>query len=207
MSFIHSVLAPVLFPSILWHTREQSVHLTFDDGPHPSATPKVLEILAKRGIRATFFLVGAHTRLHPGLAREINSCGHSIGSHSLSHQPLFLKPINYQREQIRGANSVFEEILNLRPHFFRPPFGYFDFRTLKVAKEEGHKVVLWNVDPRDFDVSRTQSIARLVSGTITPGSILLLHDNDKTAGMIAQYLDLLLEDLTQRGFQFSPLPL
>ena len=207
MSFLNSVAAPILFPSILWRTTEAEVHLTFDDGPHPLATRKVLEILGKRGIQATFFLLGDNTRQYPALAREIKSCGHSIGSHSLSHQPLWLKPISYQRDQIEGANFVFEEILQVKPKFFRPPFGYFDFRTLKAAGEAGQKVVMWNLDPRDFDTSRSKSIATFVSRRITPGSIVLLHDNEKTAGTVSQYLNLLLDNLAQREIQFSTLPL
>ena len=206
MSFLNSVVAPVLFPSVLWRTAESTVHLTFDDGPHPSATPKVLEILGKRGIQATFFLLGNNTRQYSALAREIKSCGHSIGSHSLSHQSLLLKPISYQRDQIEGADSVFEDILHLRPQFFRPPFGYFDFRTLKAAEETGHKVVMWNLDPHDFDPSASRTIVQVVSKRITPGSIVLLHDNEKTASVVSQYLDLLLDNLAQRGIQFSPLP-
>jgi peptidoglycan/xylan/chitin deacetylase (PgdA/CDA1 family) len=207
MSFLNSVVGPVLFPSILWNTRESSVHLTFDDGPHPSATPKVLDILGRRGIRATFFLVGENIRQHPALAKEIKSCGHTVGSHSLSHQPLFLKSIGYQRDQIEGANSVFEKILDLSPQFFRPPFGYFDFRTLRVAREAGQKVVMWNLDPHDFDPSRSQTIVQVVLNRVTPGSIVLLHDNERTVTVVSQYLDLMLDRLEQRGSKFSSLPL
>ncbi len=205
MSFLNSVIAPVFFPSVLWRTGDAAVHLTFDDGPHPSATPKVLEILEKRKIHATFFLVGNSVRQYPTIAREISSSGHAIGSHALSHESLFMKSVRYQRDQIHGANVLFEDILNTRPRFFRPPFGYFDHRTLKTAREEGLRVVMWNLDPQDFNPSRWSDIVPFISRRIRSGSIVLLHDNDKTAAVVSRYLDPLLDTLIDRGFQFSSL--
>ena len=207
MSFLNSVVAPALFPSILWRTTERSVHITFDDGPHPAATQTVLKILHGRGIRATFFLVGRNVQQYPEITREILLGGHSVGNHTQTHQVMFLKSAEVQRREIQAANEVIGEFLNSKPRFFRPPYGYFDLRTLNIAETEGQRVVMWDVDSRDFSTSRPESIVRSVTKSVTPGSIVLFHDNASTAGSIGAYLELVLDQLLQRGFQFSVLPL
>lgn len=207
MSCLNSVVAPALFPSILWRTTEPSIHITFDDGPHPAATRTVLKILNSRGIRATFFLVGRNVQHYPEVTREIILGGHSIGNHTQTHQVMFLKSAEVQRGEIQAANEVIGEFLDSKPRFFRPPCGYFDLRTLNIAKTEGQRVVMWDVDSCDFSTPRPESIVRSVTKSVTPGSILLFHDNASTAGSIGRYLELVLDQLLQRGFQFSVLPL
>lgn len=207
MSFLNSVVAPVLFPSILWRTTERSIHITFDDGPHPAATLAALKVLNARGIRATFFLVGRNVHRYPEVTREIILGGHSIGNHTQTHRMMFLKSSRVQRDEIQAANEVIGEFLNSKPYFFRPPYGYFDLRTLRIAKAEGHRVVMWDVDSHDFSTSRPDYIARSVTKRATPGSVVLFHDNASTAGSIGRYLDLVLDQLLHRGFQFSVLPL
>ncbi|MBF8296260.1 MAG: cda1 [Bacteroidetes bacterium] len=186
MSFLNSVVAPALFPSILWRTNERSIHITFDDGPHPAATRTVLKILNSRGIRATFFLVGRNVQLYPEITREIILGGHSIGNHTQTHQVMFLKSAEVQRVEIQTANDVIGEFLDSKPRFFRPPYGYFDLRTLSIAKTEGQRVVMWNIDSRDFSTPRPVSIVRSVTKSVTPGSILLFHDNASTACSIGR---------------------
>jgi peptidoglycan/xylan/chitin deacetylase (PgdA/CDA1 family) len=207
MTFLNSVVAPALFPSILWRTTEQSIHITFDDGPHPAATPTVLKILSARGIRATFFLVGRNVQRYPEVTREIILGGHSLGNHTQTHQVMFLKPAEVQRGEIQAANGVIGEFLSSKPRFFRPPYGYFDLRTLNIAKTEGQRVVMWDVDSHDFSTARPEFIVHSVTKRVTPGSIVLFHDNASTADSIGSYLELVLDQLLHRGFQFSVLPL
>lgn len=205
MSFLNSVVAPILFPSILWHTTTRAIHLTFDDGPHPVATPKVLDILNKRNIRATFFLVGANVERYPEIAAEIVRYGHTIGNHSQTHRALIFRAFSFQQQEIRRANEVMMEILDLRPAFFRPPYGYFDARTLRLARAEHQKMVMWDVDARDFSARQPEQTPFTVSRHTKEGSIILLHDNERTSGTIEQYLSPLLNVLSDRGFDFSAL--
>jgi peptidoglycan/xylan/chitin deacetylase (PgdA/CDA1 family) len=205
MSFLNSVVAPVLFPSIMWRTKSQAIHLTFDDGPHRIATPKVLDILSKRNIHATFFLVGANVQRNPEIAAELVRRGHTIGTHGQTHRSLIFKPFNQQLQEIRRANEVVKELLNLQPNYFRPPYGYFDTRTLRVARNENQTVVMWDVDPHDFSARRPGHIPATVSKQAKEGSILLLHDNEHTAGTVDQYLDPLIAALSDRGFVFAAL--
>lgn len=206
MSLLNSVVAPLLLPSILWRANDNAVHLTFDDGPHPLATPKVLDILQKRDVRATFFVVGQNVLRYPEIVLRMASEGHTIGNHSQSHRRLMFQSSRAQRDEITRANLTIEGLLNQKPHLFRPPYGYFDFRTLRLAKAEGLKVVMWDVDALDFSDSSPVHIVRRVMRSVRPGAIILQHDNDRTAPIVQEYLDALIDDLLKHGFQISAVP-
>ena len=205
MSFLNSVIAPYLLPSVLWRTSETEVHLTFDDGPHPVATPKVLDILRTRGIQATFFVVGQNVQLFPDIVRRAVHEGHVIGNHSRSHRSLLFKSSAIQREEIRSANTTIEGVTGQRPWLFRPPFGYFDHRTIRLAESEGLKVVMWDVNTRDFSHAHPKQIVRAVTRSVGQGSIILHHDNAATAPIIQEYLEPLLDLLLERGLHLSAL--
>ncbi len=97
------------------------------------------------------------------------------------------------------------DILNLRPPFFRPPYGYFDLRTLRLARTENQKVVMWDIDAHDFAATRPDAIPAIVSKRARQGSIVLLHDNENTAGTVDLYLAPLFDRLSDRGLEFSAL--
>ncbi|MBM4161250.1 MAG: polysaccharide deacetylase family protein [Ignavibacteria bacterium] len=205
MSVLIRRLGPFFFPSILWRTHHSSVHLTFDDGPHPCATYKVLDILGRRKIRATFFLVGNDALLHPQVVRRIAEEGHSIGNHAFSHRSLFFKPKSLQVSEIEKTDEILAQIVGKRPIYFRPPYGYFDRNTLRAAKETHHKLVMWDVDPRDYDARPVQEIVEDVASNTRHGSIILFHDNHSTEDTVGQFLNPVLNRLEERGYQFSAL--
>jgi peptidoglycan-N-acetylglucosamine deacetylase len=205
MSFFYRSVAASLFPSILWHTNDPTVHLTFDDGPHPTATLTVLDILKRRNLNATFFLLGENVNRYPDLAREINDQGHSVGNHSSTHSSLLLKPTSWQSRQIRDTNEIIQKTIGKTPGLFRPPFGHFDLRTIKAASSHGLKTVMWDVDSKDYSASDSQSIVRRVCRQVGPGSIVLFHDNDSTVAKIPEYLNSILDNLEKRNMDFAPL--
>jgi peptidoglycan-N-acetylglucosamine deacetylase len=205
MSFFYRSVAASLFPSILWHTDDLTVHLTFDDGPHPTATLTVLEILKRRNLKATFFLLGENVNRYPDLAREINDQGHSVGNHSMTHSGLLLKPSSWQSRQIGDTNEVIRKTIGKSPGLFRPPFGHFDLRTVKEASSHGLKTVMWDVDSKDYSASGSQSIVRRVCRQTRPGSIVLFHDNDSTSARIPEYLNPILDNFEQRNLSLAPL--
>jgi peptidoglycan-N-acetylglucosamine deacetylase len=205
MSILNSVIAPIFFPSILWHAADHTVHLTFDDGPHPSATPSVLDLLKKRNIRATFFLLGKHVRRFPDLARLVAQEGHAIGNHGFSHESLIFKSGNFQRREIQSGRDTIGDIAGITPSLFRPPFGFFDWRTVRLAEETGHKIMLWDVDAKDFSSRSDAGIMKSISKQTRPGSIILLHDNEDTAVRGTRYLDAVLDRLTNAGLSFATL--
>jgi peptidoglycan/xylan/chitin deacetylase (PgdA/CDA1 family) len=206
MTLLARTLGQALLPSILWHSAEPSLHVTFDDGPHPEATPVALEILRRREIRATFFLVGSRVAQYPQLAQEIAREGHSIGNHTLTHPNLFLKARRRQTYEIVEADKIISEAVGSKPAFFRPPYGYFDFVTLSIARTTNHKVVLWDVDSRDFDNSSPTNITAKVTKRARTGAIILFHDNHATRKKLRGILDPIFDQLEERGFHFSALP-
>jgi peptidoglycan-N-acetylglucosamine deacetylase len=207
MSFIHRRVAPLLFPSILWHANGQAVHLTFDDGPHPVATPRVLEILRDRKLKATFFLLGTNVTKYPDLARAIGKEGHCIGNHSSVHANMIFRTRSWQEREIDTANAIIKETTGVSPQFFRPPFGWFGNGTLKAAVSQAMRVVLWDVDSKDYAGSGSRTVIRRVLRQATPGSIILFHDNDSTSENIPEYLNPILDDFQQRNTKFSTLKL
>jgi len=156
-----------------------AVALTFDDGPWPGHTESVLRMLRRERVRATFFMVGSLAAEHPDLVREVREAGHVVANHSLTHpvDPAFaeLPPRRLEAEIARAAATLREA--GAKPTLFRPPGGSFDDDTILEAWRQRERVVMWSVDPHDWDASRTpKQIAGDVLRRVRPGSIVLLHD-------------------------------
>lgn len=205
MNLINASVGKALFPSILWKTNRPAIHLTFDDGPHPLATPKALEILKTGGIKATFFLIGKNVQQYPEIVRQILEEGHSVGNHTYDHPSMFFRSKNFQWEEIRRTRDCIQKITGKKPELFRPPYGYFDFTTLKAAKSSGHQVVMWTIDSLDFKNLPAENIAQNIAAKAKAGSILLFHDNHLTAPRITSVLPMVIDGLIKRSFQFEPL--
>jgi len=161
--------------------------ITFDDGPNPSITPKLLDLLAKHNAPATFFLIGRYLRECLDLAREISARGHVIGNHTESHPNLFwLRPTQI-RVELRLTHSAIKSVLGAPPKWFRPPFGLRNPWLAGEARELNMRVVMWTLLPGDWRapsgewlIRRMQPIAsrakhalQRASGT---GEIICLHD-------------------------------
>jgi peptidoglycan-N-acetylglucosamine deacetylase len=154
--------------------------LTFDDGPHAEGTPAVLEILAARGVQATFFLVGEQVARNPSLAAEIVAAGHGIGLHCDRHRNLLRLGPAAVREDIARARALIEETTGRSIERYRPPYGIFNAAALTIAKQNDWRPLLWTRWGRDWAATATpESITeRLVGGGVAEGSVLLLHDAD-----------------------------
>jgi len=154
--------------------------LTFDDGPHREGTPAVLELLAARGVRATFFLVGEQVARNPAIAAEIVAAGHAIGLHCDRHRnQLRLGPRAVLDDIERGAARI-AETTGLPIVRYRPPYGIFNAAGLALVHRSGWRPLLWTHWGRDWQARATpESITeRLVGGAVPEGSVLLLHDAD-----------------------------
>ena len=195
-----------LFPSILFSTGE-GVHLTFDDGPHPIATPKVLQILKSRNIKASFFLLGQNVQKFPDLVHQIHADGHLLGNHSFTHSNLLFKNKDFVRSEVRQTKAKLEEIIGTHSQYFRPPYGYFDFTTLAVLRDLKLTCVLWNIDSNDYKNKTHVNISNRVVRKTKNGSIILLHDNTATSTIITEYLPKMLDVLLQKDFIFKTLPI
>jgi peptidoglycan/xylan/chitin deacetylase (PgdA/CDA1 family) len=176
-----------------------TVHLTFDDGPHPQGTPAVLEALAARGAVATFFLVGEQVERHPALAAEIAAAGHVVALHGYRHRcQLRVAPRALADDLRRATDAIGAAAGGLAP-LYRPPYGIFSPAGLVLARRRGDAPWLWSRWGRDWRADATPaSVAALAAGDLEAGDVLLLHDADHygdpgcwraTAGAVPLILD------------------
>ena len=172
----------------------KEVFLTFDDGPEPEVTTWVLDTLAKHGAKATFFCLGRNVQLHPGLFHRLRSEGHAVGHHTWDHPDGWRTPVRtYYRNVLRGAEQV-------GGFLFRPPYGRIGIgRARSLGKR--YQVVMWDVLGGDFRKDKSgEACARRVLARVRPGSIVVLHDNLKSAACLMEALPRILVGLKKKGY-------
>lgn len=156
--------------------------LTFDDGPDPKYTPKLLNLLNKYQIKATFFVLGRKAEQHPELIRRMYKEGHQIGIHNYTHSSNWLlTPWNVRHRQVRRTSDIIESITGVRPSYYRPPWGIINLFDFLLRKQ--YKIVLWSSMGRDWSssVGKNKLKSILINQT-KDGSIVLLHDSGETIG-------------------------
>lgn len=179
--------------------RKKQIALTFDDGPHPAFTPKLLALLTKHKVKATFFVVGEMAEKHPELVRAEAAAGHVIANHTYHHVNLVKIPATQVAAEISACGEVVQSITGRAPHLFRPPGGDYNDRVAEVGEALGYTTVLWTDDPGDY---ANPSAAKLAADTrrwARNGGIILLHDGPPVTLKI---LPQLITDLRRRGFEF-----
>jgi peptidoglycan/xylan/chitin deacetylase (PgdA/CDA1 family) len=145
--------------------RPDEFALTFDDGPNPEVTPRLLEILEGAGVRATFFLIGRFVQQCPGLVREIAAAGHLIGNHTMTHPWLAWQTERRIREELSGASAAIEDVLGEKVRYFRAPHGARRPAVLRFAREMGMVPVQWNVICGDWNpIGVERILARSMQG-------------------------------------------
>jgi peptidoglycan/xylan/chitin deacetylase (PgdA/CDA1 family) len=154
------------------------VALTFDDGPHPVTTPRVLAALEAAGVKATFFVLGAKAERYPDVLRAIASAGHAIGVHGYDHNRLYaFLPPSVVAADIQRTSLVVEREVGVKPKWFRPPVGQVSPRTAAGARRAGLPIVVWSVRGLDGVAGRSaEQVAARVERGLVPGAIVLLHD-------------------------------
>lgn len=153
-----------------------NVHLTFDDGPDPTWTPRCLEYLAHANAHATFFIVGAHATRHPELVRRIVGEGHEIGNHTATHAHPWTIGRQRARAEVRDGAAALADILGFEPKFFRPPHGARRRCMLEEAKAHGEEIVMWDLSAVDWGwLGTAPRIAKRLARA-DDGDIILMHD-------------------------------
>lgn len=172
------------------------VALTFDDGPHPVYTPRLLDGLKARGVCATFFVVGENIPGNEAILKRMDAEGHLIGNHTYSH--IKLSDLDSARAcaEVEKTNALIEGATGKEPEFIRPPFGAWK-KTMECSL--GMLPVLWDVDPLDWTTKNTAAVVERVLKGTEPGAIILLHDYYSSSVDAALQI---VDALTQRGYEF-----
>jgi peptidoglycan/xylan/chitin deacetylase (PgdA/CDA1 family) len=157
-------------------TNEPVFHLTFDDGPHPDITPRVLDVLDAFGAKATFFVLTERAQRHPDLIHETMRRGHDIALHTRTHPRLTETRFTMLRDEICAARRDLEQVAGIEIEWFRPPYGAQNIRSLSVVKVCGMQTVLWSVDSRDWKGLTHENPLERSLKFLVSGGILLMHD-------------------------------
>jgi peptidoglycan-N-acetylglucosamine deacetylase len=183
-----------LFGPTVWHTpAANKLALTFDDGPNPSITPKLLELFAQYNVKATFFAVGKFVRECPELTKEIAARGHLVGNHTDTHPNLLFCGRQDTREELQRCSEAIEKATWAAPRWFRPPFGIRSPWLIEIARRQGMRTVMWTHLPGDWRVKPSQWLIERLSpvataaqanlpdakkGAPTTGDLICLHDGN-----------------------------
>jgi peptidoglycan-N-acetylglucosamine deacetylase len=174
-------------PTLIAPRRPAELALTFDDGPNPACTPRLLDILEQHGVKATFFLVGRYAQQEPALARSIAGSGHLVGNHSWSHPDLSITAAHRVREELTRTKDTLEQIIGKQVRFFRPPFGARRPYVLRAAREMGMTPVMWNAMTSDWSERScdriVESLTKKIGANQRRGfaSNIVLHDGGHRA--------------------------
>jgi peptidoglycan/xylan/chitin deacetylase (PgdA/CDA1 family) len=184
------------------HVEGNVIALTFDDGPHPENTPRLLDMLKERGIKATFFLIGKSAATWPKIVKRIVDEGHEIANHTWSHPQLNHMKSTSVMDQLQKTHDAIVKGCGVAPLVYRPPYGAILLSQRKAIHEKfGYRTILWDVDPIDWKTPRSSTkVHDRVLAQTKPGSIILCHDIHKET---VDAMPATIDELIARGFQFA----
>jgi peptidoglycan/xylan/chitin deacetylase (PgdA/CDA1 family) len=184
------------------HNDRMEIALSFDDGPHPRLTPVILDILAEYGIKATFFMVGENVGYYPDAARAVVEAGHEIGNHTFSHRRFGRMNEADMRREIVSCEEAIASLTESPVRFIRPPEGEMSDTVRQVAGSLNYRIVLWDVDTRDWAHTPPDAIARHILDTVQAGDIILMHDFIGYNSPTPEALRTVIPALLERGYRF-----
>lgn len=178
------------------------IALTFDDGPHPRYTKQILDILDEYGIKATFFVIGINAKYYPETLESIVEKGHEIGNHTYTHP--HVSTINSETilSEIESCEEIIHSLSDYRTKLFRPPEGMVDGDVKSVLKQLDYKVILWDIDTRDWAHTSPTEICNTVVSKISSGDIILMHDYVGHNSPTPEALRMFIPKLLEKGYRF-----
>lgn len=183
-------------------TGKKQIALTFDDGPHPTLTPRILEILDRYNVTATFFMVGQNVLNYSEAARQVIQAGHEVGNHTFTHPHIASLEEKAIFDEIGRCEDALEELCEYRPHLLRTPQGAMTPSLENCLLDDDYILVLWSLDTRDWEKKSTASIVQTVLNEVQAGDIILMHDfighNSKTP----EALEKIIPALLSQGYEF-----
>jgi peptidoglycan/xylan/chitin deacetylase (PgdA/CDA1 family) len=205
------------FPSVLAYlskqflcrveTEEKRVALTFDDGPHPVHTPQLCEMFDRKGIPATFFVVGKRIRQFPEILELVVERGHEIGNHTDHHVPLPLLSRRGIRRELAVTGDLVARVTGRVPEFFRPPMGWFNRAAIAEVVGMGYRPVIGSIHPHDSRRPGANEIVDHVCRRIGPGAIVILHDGGwrtrADRSQTIEAVDRITDELLAKGYRFD----
>ena len=194
----------------------KAIALSYDDGPNPNWTPRLMEILARHDAKATFFTIGKWAEREPGLLRELQAAGHAIGNHTYTHPTMFLRTSGQIRDELRRCRAAveaaglgFSQVDGLS--LMRPPFGRRRPGTLRTMRQEGYQCVTWSITCWDWREKATKESILKHANKAKEGDVILMHDGgqfsptaDRNASIAAT--EETLERLSAEGYRFLTIP-
>jgi peptidoglycan/xylan/chitin deacetylase (PgdA/CDA1 family) len=185
--------------------------LTYDDGPNDPHTLRLLEVLARHNVRATFFLIGRYVTKRPDIAREIANAGHAIANHTFSHPNLIFASSRETKSELQQCQQALDDAVGQHSRLFRPPFGGRRPGTLRIARSLGLQPIMWRVSGYDWKGRPAEYIERKVHAQVRGGDVILLHDGghsafgaDRSQTVIAT--DRLIAQYNSQGYEFVTIP-
>ncbi|MBQ5873573.1 MAG: polysaccharide deacetylase family protein [Bacteroidales bacterium] len=179
------------------NTKEKVIFLTFDDGPVPEVTNKVLEILKRYNAKATFFCVGDNIRKYPGCYQSLLEEGHSVGNHTMYHSNGLRTTFEDYKNSVEECEALCETNL------FRPPYGRVTKKQLRYVKSKGYRIILWTVISFDYNKKYSPTLCLKNSLKLKAGDIILFHDNPKAERNMLYCLENVLSFYSKKGFRFE----
>ena len=178
------------------------IALSFDDGPHPSFTPKILALLEKYGVKATFFMIGCTVALYQSVAKAVADGGHEIGNHTYSHPHMRQISLQALREEIQKTEDILLQSGIPKPRLFRPPEGFRSDEQVRALEGLGYQTVIWSLDTHDWQGRPTEEIVSVVLNGVRGGDVLLFHDYTSRYNTTITALEQLIPRLLEDGYEF-----
>ncbi len=180
----------------------KKIALTFDDGPHPRYTPEILDILDEYNVKATFFTVGINAYNYSDTLIKVAKNGHEIGNHTFTHPHVSGISSDLLRQEVEKCESEIYGITECKTKLFRPPEGMIDSSITSVLENLDYKVILWDIDTRDWAHTPSIDIADMVIKNVSSGDIILMHDYIGYNSPTPDALRIFIPELIKKGYQF-----